>query len=79
METADAFLPEPTDYENTMQAATALTLPHDRNCDWYDEVQRILPTLASLPPDAQRAVRTVIASIVEEDEEQPGRSLAAVL
>ncbi len=34
--------------------------------------------MESLPPDAQRAVRTVIASIVEEDEEQSGRSLTAV-
>ena len=61
-----------------MQAATALRLPQDRNCSWYDEVQRILPEMASLPPDAQRAVRTVIASIVEEDEEHSGRSLTAV-
>ena len=70
---------ELTHDRNTMQAATAPTLPHDRNCSWHDEVQRILPDLASLPPDAQCAVHTVIASIVEEDEEhEPGRSLAVV-
>ena len=69
METADARAAPPADNRKTMQPATALTLPHDRNCSWYDEVQRILPNLPSLPPDAQRAVRTVIASIVEEDEE----------
>lgn len=51
-----------------MQPATASILPHDRVCNWYDEVQRILPELPSLPPSAQCAVRTVIASIVEEDE-----------
>jgi hypothetical protein len=78
VETADASAPEPTDDRKTMQAATALGLSHDRNCSWYDEVQRIIPGLASLPLDAQRAVRTVIASIVQEDAEQPGRSLTAV-
>jgi hypothetical protein len=51
-----------------MQTATAAALPHDRMCNWYEEVQRILPTLPSLAPGAQRAVREVIASIVDEDE-----------
>jgi len=47
--------------------ATAELLPHDRVCDWHDEVDRILPRLPSLPPGAQAAVRAVIASLVEEE------------
>jgi hypothetical protein len=52
----------------TMQTATATALPHDRICNWHEEVQRILPNLPSLAPGAQCAVRAVIASIVDEDE-----------
>lgn len=66
METAEAIERKLPDAWTTMQAATAFTLPQDRNCSWYDEVQRILPDLASLPANAQCAVRTVIASIAEE-------------
>jgi hypothetical protein len=62
-----------------MQAATAPTLPHDRVCNWYDELQRILRDLPAMPPNAQRAVRSVMASILEEDEEQQlGASLTIV-
>ena len=53
----------------TMEAATATVpdLPHDRICDWHDEAARILPRLSSLPPNAQSAVRRVIASLAEEE------------
>src|SRR6266545_4976312 len=55
---------------SSMQAATAPTLPHNRVRNWYDELQRILRDLPAMPPNAQRAVRSVMASILEEDEEQ---------
>jgi hypothetical protein len=53
-----------------MEAATAAAFPRDRVCNWRDEMQRILGDLPTLPPSAQRAVRQVLASIVEEDEAQ---------
>ncbi len=62
-----------------MQAATTPTPPHDRVCSWYDELQRILGDLQAMPPNAQRAVRSVMASILAEDEEQQvGVSLSIV-
>jgi hypothetical protein len=47
-----------------MNAATAPALfPHDRVCDWYDELARVAAELPSLPPAACRALGNVVASV----------------
>lgn len=53
----------------TVSAATAPVLfPHDRVCDWYDEVTRVESQLPSLSPDARRAVGSVLVSLRSEAE-----------
>jgi hypothetical protein len=55
------------DHETTVNAATATALfPHDRVCDWYDELGRVASELPSLPPEARRAVGSVLVSLRRE-------------
>lgn len=50
-----------------MNTATAPVLfPHDRVCDWYDEMRRVESELPSLSPHARRAVGTVLTSLRRE-------------
>jgi len=54
-------------YERTVNAAIAPALyPHDRVCDWYDEMRRVESELPSLPPEARRAVGSVLLSLRRE-------------
>jgi hypothetical protein len=56
-------------YERTVNATTAPALfPHDRVCDWYDEVTRVESQLPSLSPGACRAVGSVLVSLRREAE-----------
>jgi hypothetical protein len=40
---------------------------------WYDELERIAKNTAKLSPDARRAVREVVVSILSEGEQCPPR------
>jgi len=50
-----------------VNAPTAPALfPHDRVCDWYDEMRRVESELPSLSPHARRAVGSVLVSVRRE-------------
>jgi hypothetical protein len=48
----------------------------DRVLDWKDELRRVTPRLAELPPGARLAVMQVVAAFVREDADDPAASLA---
>jgi hypothetical protein len=51
-----------------MEAATLSAFPHDRVCNWFDELMRVTTDLPSLPPAARRAVSNVLVSLRPEVE-----------
>ena len=54
-----------------MHAAAAPAIyPHDRVCDWLDEMWRVADDARSLPPAACRAVSSVLASLRREADRE---------
>jgi hypothetical protein len=65
--TADADRPR-FQHGEGMEAATLSARPHDRVCNWFDELKRVAADVPTLPPAARRAVSSVLLSLRPEVE-----------